>query len=143
MVYLGLANHEKQVLITRLQKSMQNARVNGPRDNLLAVALDFQAMNAGACEQELGVTLGELNTITDELVSGTDDIEEVSLMLADIGKSYGESVFRRKLEQNAVTSAAFLRNMVGSGIGSGTDSETKKQIASWIRIVASYIIPGQ
>lgn len=140
---LGTSNNDKQALITRLQKSMGNARVNGPRDNLLSIALDFQAMNAGAAEQELGVTLQELSDTVSELVEGTEDVEEISLMFADIGRSYGESTFRRKLEQNTVTAAAFLQAQVGSGIGSGTTPGLKKQLASWITVVAAYIVPGQ
>lgn len=140
---LNLSNQDKQTLITRLQKSITNARVNGPRDNLLKVALEFQGMNAGTAMQELGASLQEFSTFTTDIVSAAgNDVPEMSAMMADISKCYGESIFRNSMEQNAVVAAAFLEEQVGSGIGSGVSSEERKQISSWITVIASYILPG-
>mgnify|MGYP003610184117 CR=1 FL=1 len=140
---LTLSNQDKQTLITRLQKCVSGAKTNGPRDNLMRVALDFQAMNAGAVAQELNVTLQELSDTTTSLVADAgDDVLEVSLLMADIGKAYGESVFRNRVAQNSVTAASFLQAQIGNGIGSGVSANQKKQISSWIKVIASYIRPG-
>jgi hypothetical protein len=140
---LELSNQDKQSLITRLQKSLTSFRVNGPRDNLMRVALDFQAMNAGSAAQELNVTLQEFTNMSSDL---TDDsgagIDEISLMLSDISKCYGEPMFRSRVEQNNLVATSFLADSIGYGIGSGVSAESKKQIGSWINIIASYILPG-
>jgi hypothetical protein len=140
---LNMSNQDKQTLITRLQKSITSARVNGPRDNLLKIALEFQGMNSGTAMQELNASLQEFSTFTTDIVGAAgDDVPEISAMMADISKCYGETVFRNNIEQNAVVAASFLEEQVGSGIGSGVSSEERKQISSWITVVASYILPG-
>lgn len=140
---LTLSNQDKQMLITRLQKCLSSAKTNGPRDNLMRVAFDFQAMNAGAVAQELNVTLQDLSNTTSELVDGAgDDVLEISLLMADIGKAYGETVFRNRMAANSVTAASFMQAQIGSGMGSGVTSDQKKQVSSWIKVIASYIRPG-
>ena len=126
---------DKRTFIARLQKAVSAlGNVNGARDNLYRVALQNQASIAGAIVTELTATLSEFqSTNQSQVLLQANGIAEVAKMVADMSAGASEQLQQMNQATNQLTAASVLYNGIGN-------SNTKKQIQSWIEIVTSYII---
>ena len=106
--------------------------VNGARDNLYRVALANQATEAGSAITEYDAQLSEFQSNARANQSTLQSIGELSKLFEDAGQGDSEKLAARQNMNNALISANVMYQ------GTANDG-TKKQIQSWIAVVAAYI----
>lgn len=132
--FLYLTGQEKRSLISRLQKAISGlSSVNGARDNLYRIALVNQATQAGALVTEYDASLSEFLNFQQTNTTAAQDNAEVAKMLSDAGLGDAEKLAARQQANNALISANVMYSRTNN-------TNTKKQIQSWVEIITSYII---
>ncbi len=133
---IRLPNSQKQLLISRLRNSLEKNKILLPKDDLEKKAYKQQARNAGGALTELDVGLGEFSAFRTSEIEQNPQIPEISLMLQDASRGFGEVAFRREEENYNLVYASFFNNQAEA---STTSEPIRKQIQSWIGLISAYI----
>lgn len=135
---LRLGGLQKRNLIQRLRESVNASRKRGARDNLMLLALENQAKDAGATVTELDVNLSEYSKFTGSLLEKSNGSPEVDLIVAGVALGYGETLFQRNMEENTLIATSFLKSKMQANAMS---QDLKRQINSLIGVITQYITP--
>lgn len=131
-----LPNTQKQTLISRLRNGLEKQQTLLSRDDLEKKAYKQIARNSGAALTELDVGLGEFSAFRASEIKQNSAIPEVSLMLQDASRGFGELVFRREEENYNLIYASVFNSIAESS----TSSEAvRKQIQSWVGLISEYM----
>lgn len=135
---LRLSGLEKRNLIQRLRESINASRKRGARDNLMLIALENQAKDAGASATEYDVNLSEYSKFTSTLLDKATAAPEIDMIVSGISLGYGEELFHRGMEENILIATSFLKSRMQSN---AMTSDLKRQINSLIGVITQYITP--